>query len=109
MSEDSMPIIKLVRAVLQQAETDRASWIKIVPASKATPVYFWIDGRWSHAMTVPNNIRDPMLQRFRNLCDEETPEGRKSFSFQIYDQVRHFTVEEDVGEFGPAMLIERTR
>ena len=108
MQPDWSPIVKLAYATLQQAATDRAKQIRIVPAAKSTALYFLIDGDWKHAMTIPRNISAAYINRFKALSGIEDGNQRSgTFEISICDRDLRFLVECSPTEFGDELLISQ--
>jgi type II secretory ATPase GspE/PulE/Tfp pilus assembly ATPase PilB-like protein len=103
----SMPIVKLTNAILQQAVIDHASEITIVPEKHAATIHFCLPEGWKQVMSIPNNIVDACIGRFRNLacmCESKSKTG--CFEVSINDRIRRYWVEESHSAIGPMLLIK---
>jgi type IV pilus assembly protein PilB len=73
---EGAPVIKLVNALMTRAISMRASDIHIEPQQKKVRVRLRIDGLLQEVMTVPKDLRHPLVSRIKVLANLDIAERR---------------------------------
>jgi type IV pilus assembly protein PilB len=73
---EGAPVIKLVNALMTRAISMRASDIHIEPLSRKVRVRVRIDGLLQEVMTIPKDLRHPLVSRIKVLANLDIAERR---------------------------------
>jgi type II secretory ATPase GspE/PulE/Tfp pilus assembly ATPase PilB-like protein len=108
---DEAPIIRVVNYILNQAITDGATAVRIDPAEKCIDVYYKVNDEWQHIMTPPKHIQEQVIDRFRELTEDDALVVECDGSDYVM-QVSFFSTEHGEGVLaelsdGKAKLLER--
>jgi len=99
-------LVELTDKIIAAAITDNASDIHIEPSAQGTKVRFRIDGVMHDVLSLPRNVHDPLVTRFKILADLDTANRRSLQMGKVF--LKHKGREYDVRETVlPAVLGER--
>ena len=76
-SEESAPVVRLVRAILMGAIDAKSSDIHLEPHSPEMRVRYRVDGQLQQVMTIPSHIEEAVVARIKVLADMDTTENRR--------------------------------
>ncbi|HSX42204.1 MAG TPA: hypothetical protein VLE93_02540 [Candidatus Saccharimonadales bacterium] len=74
--ENQAPIVKLVRAILDQSIVDGATKICLTHTKTSLRIDFFIEGSWKEAITVPKNLQNPFTRRLEIMAEISTEPKR---------------------------------
>ncbi|HUT75081.1 MAG TPA: GspE/PulE family protein [Armatimonadota bacterium] len=80
-------LVELSNKIVAAAVADNASDIHIDPAPKESKVRLRIDGVMHDALTLPKNVHDPLVTRFKTMADLDTANHRAIQTGRIFVSV----------------------
>ena len=76
-SEDSAPVVRLVRAILTGAINAGTSDIHLEPHTPEMRVRYRIDGELQQVMTIPGHVEEAVVARIKIMANMDTTENRR--------------------------------
>ncbi|NIM04671.1 MAG: type II secretion system protein GspE [Armatimonadetes bacterium] len=109
-------LVELSAKIIEAAAADGASDIHINPTPRETTVRFRIDGVLQDVLTLPKNVHDPLLTRFKAMADLDTSNRRTvqdgrilmNLRGQEYD-LRENVIPSVLGEKATLRLLDKVR
>jgi type II secretory ATPase GspE/PulE/Tfp pilus assembly ATPase PilB-like protein len=98
LGDEEAALVELSNKIMAAAVTDNASDIHIDPAPKETKVRLRIDGVMQDVLTLPKNVHEPLVTRFKTLADLDTANHRaiQSGRIMISHEGREYDLRETV-------------
>ena len=94
--DEETALVELANKIMQAAIAERASDIHVDPTRNETKVRYRVDGVMHDLLTLPGNVHDPLVTRFKTLADLDTANRRAIQMGRIF--VSHEGREYDMRE-----------
>ena len=96
LGDEEAALVELTNRIMQAAIAERASDIHVDPVRNETKVRYRVDAVMRDVLTLPLNVHDPLVTRFKTLADLDTANRRAIQTGRIF--VSHEGREYDMRE-----------